>query len=1034
MKPQAFTPESLFRVSGLAVRDPSEDPHVAPGAHLRAWINPGVGFPLRGFTFFPLRTDALDPDNHILVRPLRVFWWVYDDNGAVQPLGENPEMAIKPDRPLYGDILGPDEEGDKDPWISWIRLDIEEFGPVRLSVIGRAGGSQERVLLSRSRGPFALAASRIRRIRLVGEGMVSNAVGLDASLINREYVDSAADRVQWFLPLDDASPWAEPVIGAGAGMERVINGAPRHTSPADLPTARGTGPDDEVWRVERLITDMGVTSVRSLLQQAYSDPGTYPGRHRTALTIPSGKQKATTELGTVETVIAAAADPGVARWLGLSSPVQVNLGADTAPIAWVAVGVWAIDPAAKVAAGIPNTTVGDLMTAMQSAGPDGKAMAAWLPAGAPVDQPLLASLGLQQLPLVTPAVIGALPDLPAALVLAADGPAQWTAANTYRQDIAIVGPPPGGPVAFTRSVGGTVRSQHAFIDVNATPRALTLLAGRRELPTGCQGALVDSSVPADGGPVSWQVAEGDEFGRWGEPGTLGATLPPQPPLPAPRPEPHFFADYDLRGAPPGELSPGTITVDVDVPPVDALGPGTVPITRVSVNGHIVDGPFAGDRVQVSFPAAPTQLGERTDQVVTVIFNPSTAGERAATARVHVVDPRRPEPLVTAPRVLWASRRDPVGSAEIDLSWPTGPGHAAYNVYLADERVVTAQLNVFPDSPNRATRAAALHDHQHEPMKRESFTLLTPVPLSVGGTVRFIHTIPGSLQTLQFVRVVPLTGAQVEAPFDDCGLTPVAVPCGDQPPSPLVIVGTEDGELRVQIQAYGVNDTVISRLGSQAPPQYRLSCAAAATTSYLYGTKVDEGALVAVDGSPDAYRADIPAEKLAALPPFVALAVTAQVRYPGEVSTRAGAVPLPSPIANTGGLIDAQPCEWSAPSTPVTAMLTAPAPALQATVRRDAAGAGLDVTFTGLPAQHAQQVAPWRLALWRDTSDGARLWLAPGDASLSVQPPTSSSGGDGWAFSSTELHIHDGDTDAVGYAVQLVDPLGRRGALTVFPAE
>ncbi|MFV8241048.1 hypothetical protein [Mycolicibacterium peregrinum] len=1032
MKPQAFTPESLFRVSGLAVRDPADDPYVATGAHLRAWVNPAIGFPLRGFTFIPLRKDALDPENHILVRPLRVFWWIYDDNGTVQPLGTDPEMAIKPDRPLYGDILGPDEEGNKDPWISWIRLDIEEFSPVQISVIGRAGGNQERILLSRSRAPFALAASRIRRIRLVGDGIARNVVGLDASLINREYVDPAADKVQFLLPLDNVSPWADPVVDAGAGIDRAVAGAPRHTGPADLPTDRDTDAEAEAARVDTLITDMGTTSVRSLLQQAYSDPGAYPNRHRTPLSIPNRTQQATTELGTIQTLITAAADPGIARWLGLSCPVQADVGDDSVPVAWIAVGVWAADPAATVAAGTPNTTVAHLIAAMKSAGPDAQAMTAWLPAGAPVDQPLLTSLGLQQLVLVTPAVIGALPDPPAPLALAADGPAQWTAANTYRQDIAILGPPPAGPVAFTRSDSGAIHSQHAFIDVDGTPRALTLLPGRRDLPTGCQGTLVDSSVPADVGPVSWQVAEGDEFGRWGQPGTLQATPPPRPPLPAPRPEAHYFADYDLRDAPPGALSPGTISVEVDVPPPDALGPGTAPITQTSVNGHIVNAPFPGDRAKVSFPAAQTQTGEIADQIVTATFNPNTADSSSATARVRVVDPRRPRPLSTAPRILWSSRRDPVGGAQIDLSWPAEPGHAAYNVYLADEQVVTAQLGVFPESANRATRAAALYDHQHEPMKRESFTLLTPVPLAAGGTVRFAHTIPGSVQTLQFVRVVPLTHAQVEAPFDGCGLTPVAVPGGDQPPAPVVHIGTKDGGLSVQVQAYGINGTVIARLGNQSPPQYRVSCAAAASTSYLYGTEVDEGPLVPVDGSPDTYRADIAAEKLSALPAFVTIAVTAQVRYPAEVATRPGAAPLPSPIANTGGLVDAHPCEWSAPSTPVAAMVTAPTPALDATVHRDAAGGGLELTFTGLPTQHAQQIAPWRLALWRNTANGERHWITPGDAALTVLPPTPSEV-DGWAFMSAELHIRDAHADAVGYAALLINPLGQAGPLTEFAA-
>lgn len=173
------------------------------------------------------------------------------------------------------------------------------------------------------------------------------------------------------------------MVDAGAGIDRAVAGAPRHTGPADLPTDRDTDAEAEAARVDTLITDMGTTSVRSLLQQAYSDPGAYPSRHRTPLSIPNRTQQATTELGTIQTLITAAADPGIARWLGLSCPVQADVGDDSVPVAWIAVGVWAADPAATVAAGTPNTTVAHLIAAMKSAGPDAQAMTAWLPAGAP---------------------------------------------------------------------------------------------------------------------------------------------------------------------------------------------------------------------------------------------------------------------------------------------------------------------------------------------------------------------------------------------------------------------------------------------------------------------------------------------------------------------------------------------------------------------------------------------------------------------------------------------------------------------------
>lgn len=1021
---QAFTPEALFRVSTLGMRVDT-DPYVAPGAQLRAWVNPAVGFPLRGITFLPLRAQAIDPGNGSLVRPLLVHWWVYDDDGVPQSLGTDLDVPVKPDRPLYGDIVELQEAvGTKDPWISWIRVEVDEDSPVRLSVVGRTGGAHERILVSRSQKPFALAASRIRRIRLTGEGRVRSVIGLDAGLATREHIDYD-NRIRIGLPLEQVSEWADPVDGSGGGMDRVTRGAPWHTGPQEVPTDTD---GDEAARVQKLLDGVGETSVQLLLERAYADPGSYPGRHVTPLEIRDVEQKATTELGSVETLITAAADPGIARWLGLSTPVDADISDDSVPVGWIAVGTWAADPAARVAAG---TTVADLVTTMNAAGPDKPTLAPWvaLAGERPVDQQLLNSCGVVKLTLVTPAVIGALPDLPDAPSPALDGPPTWGGTDIYRQDIALLGTPPAGPVAFTRTVDGAVASQHAFIDVDGTPRALTLLAGRRELNTGCQGALVDSTVPAAKGPVAWYVAESDEFGRWGPPGTLDAVPPPRPLLPPPAPQAYFLADHTLRDAPPGLRVPGTITVAVDVPAPDTLGPGTPPITRVSIDGQAYDAPFPEDRLQVSFPAAPTQLGQVRDQSVTVVFNPDTE-QRSTAAKVHVVDPRRPTPLSTAPRLLWSSRRDPVGAAQIDLSWPTEPGHAAYNVYLADERVVTAQLHVFPASPNRATRAAALYDHQHQHMARESFTLLTPAPLPAGGTVRFAHTLPGSLQTLQFLRIVPLTGAQVEANFDACGLTPAAVPGGDQPPAPLVRVDAGGGSVRVQVEAHGINAHVIERLGSQSPPEYRVRCTAAAT-SYLYGSTVDEGHLVEVAGTPDTYTAVVPDEKLASLPPFVPLGVTAQVRYPAEVSTEPGAAPLPSPIVTTAGLIDAQPADWSAPSAPVIAMTTAPTPDLDVEVRRD--GAGVALTVRNLPPQHTLQVKPWRLYLWRVMGDGELRSLAPGDADIVVDP-VAAPPGEGWEFTSATVRVRDGLADVAGYATMLLNPLDQAGPLTRHPVQ
>jgi hypothetical protein len=408
--------------------------------------------------------------------------------------------------------------------------------------------------------------------------------------------------------------------------------------------------------------------------------------------------------------------------------------------------------------------------------------------------------------------------------------------------------------------------------------------------------------------------------------------------------------------------------------------------------------------------------------VAVAFG-SQAGSASTVLRVRVVDPRRPASIVTAPRILWTTRPNPAGSAEIDLRWSAAPGHAGYRVYVADERVIAAQLGIDPASPNRAIRAAALCEHQHEPMRREAFTLITDTPLDAGGdgSVRLVHPLGGALQTVQFVRIVPLSGAEVEAPFNDCGLVPVAIPAPDQPPTPAIHVGGDGDQPTVEVEAHGVNGTVIKRLQSGLPdaPEYRIQCSDAATGSYLYGALLDEGKLTAAAGDPDTYHASVPADTLAKLPAFVSVALTAQVRYPAEVSTMPGALPLPSPVGRTAGPLDRQPSQWSAPSAPVTAMRTAPAPDYAATAHRTATG--VDVVISGLPVTHPKQVAPWRLVLWRKTTNGDLDRLDPTDPELSVQPAVSA-GVDGWEIP-PNLSVLDTDPNTDGYQAVLIDPLG-----------
>jgi hypothetical protein len=237
----------------------------------------------------------------------------------------------------------------------------------------------------------------------------------------------------------------------------------------------------------------------------------------------------------------------------------------------------------------------------------------------------------------------------------------------------------------------------------------------------------------------------------------------------------------------------------------------------------------------------------------------------------------------------------------------------------------------------------------------------------------------------------------------------------------VRVGADGDQLTVDVVAHGVNSTVIGRLQAELadPPEYRMRCSDVTAPSYLYGEVLCEGKLDADGDDPDSYRGHVPADTLAKLPAFVLVALTAQVRYPAEVSTKPGAVPLPSPIARTAGLLDRQPSEWGPPSAPVTAMRTAPAPEFTVSAQRSATG--VDVVFSGLPTTHPHQVAPWRLLLWRKDTNGDMQRLDPADPALTVQPAVTACAA-GWE-APADLQVHDTAPDIDGYLVAIVDPLG-----------
>jgi hypothetical protein len=202
-------------------------------------------------------------------------------------------------------------------------------------------------------------------------------------------------------------------------------------------------------------------------------------------------------------------------------------------------------------------------------------------------------------------------------------------------------------------------------------------------------------------------------------------------------------------------------------------------------------------------AAPAlSPGASTTVTVTTRFRDS-AGRVSldGQARRRVFDPRPVAP-------------NPTGKAELALMWNAPSPLARYRVYLGDERRLANALQLTPADlgSTRAARAktGALAD-------KGLFTLLTEQPLlpDADGVVRFQYQLPGGLSGVQFMRIVPVTGAGVEAPFATCGLVPVAVPFSEHPNAPTVRVIPVAGGVQVEVLAYGFTLETLAQYGYPA---------------------------------------------------------------------------------------------------------------------------------------------------------------------------------------------------------------------------
>ncbi|WP_404292113.1 hypothetical protein ACD578_07770 [Microvirga sp. RSM25] len=1019
-----FTPRSLLQVGSLLTHD---DPNVADGWHIVIRTHEALGLPLHPFVALPLTsvemTDLL----------------LYREDGVRARLPINPadNKIVRVGDPVTL----------SDPRIVAIAVTVAPGSNIQVCVT--EAGHPERIIAQRTlpdtsnslicRFPISGRA----QLLFLGSGLVTDIIALRFNGSIAELFSPPLEPVRTFgLPIEGDHRWYVGGEGPDRALARVEEGAPRRLSPIDRPdgTLVATAPSVDVKRV-RAMADTVLKAVAVGVDHPSPDP-----RERrwgeTGSTLLATDQS-TVSLSAPAALQTFAGDPSLARFLGFSLPVRSNFDRETI---WAVAALFAVEPQDALGGG---TRLGDVLMPMS------QDMAALRETLMEFYQPVKdVAHTLEQVNRVVVPIIGvALPaelDQPSPPKLSAWSSAWHTRTSRrtsatqaahvgWRQIIELSAPRRLGMLAVTRDHGtGLILLNQAipnFPEHHVPIFSAGQPKGSAKMPLPAN-AIVDLGVPESASAATWTIFAADEFGRWADSESLTAAAPTRPRPPVPRPQ-VLLVRNDSDPGPTGKHSPGTIRIIVPVPSPNRLAPGAMPIEKIEiVIAGLVSRTFAppdapATEIMFDIAAPALALGEMLPVAWTVRFRdalpPVSPNESTAQGTLEIRDGRRPLPQQTSRTLIWTTRRDATGQAELALGWSaTAP---AYHVWLTSEETLRAPLNLtdpaFAGLP-RAVRATRIYDalqdrgvRQNLPDDRPLFTRLTDRPITASNdTVEYRFALLGASDTVNFLRIVPISATGVEAPFASCGIIPVAVPGEAVPPPPTVVVRTDQGRVHVDITVGGIDTALLKRLQQtdSAAPECRIRRVMNRTTDPLYFCEVGRVNLEVSAAEPGVWTASFVDSKAGTkpLPTFVSLAYVAELRFPPELAVIRDALIPPvdmgvEPIGATLGV--AVESQWSSASVPVTTTLvpdTPPPPQLLTVTAQP--GEKVAISAPDLPVAHPRAIGRYHLLIWPERDDGSKM--EPIRLEISELPLT---------------HELDPGGDVHAIVAAIVDPLGRLGA-------
>ncbi len=831
-----------WALSALAL-DGQNDPHLAPGRHLRLMPAPALGLPL-----LPLRVHRANlgnPATAVVGVGQTAIW-----RGDVRCTdSQGYELTLPFTLPADGrvDVWLP--AGTAAPTIH-VELDPAVNFDVVAELLGHSAGS-ESVLTQRSAKPYTLSAARVEHLRLRGKGRVLTIRWVNAAAVAMRYSIGAPWR-SWSLPLAQSQNFYTPSADAlAAAQSRVGRGAPRREPLPQVPQVAGPSaaplipqPVQAEW-IRLAAVRQDISGWLPKLTGIVGSP------HAEVVKHTSGNPAGTPDsveiaLPLVESLWLSALDPGLARWIGFAD-IDEDPELLTAPgdvVAYVVAGIWQASRTRWWQQDPHATLLAPAALSSNAAFDTDKRL--------PLARPVLAAPPYWSLMTVAATAVGVPAARPAPPYFEAVRHRAWLPAvpPAARREVVLelgaLGVGPG--LAIARMENGDWKAVNRK---RSDGRVLPLVAGPPaatppppDAPAGMRGRVLDRRALA--GELGYRAAQCDLLGRWSEWSLGKGAAAPRPAPPVPQPSLHpFWADE--ASWPVSDAMAASLRVSVPVPFNDKLAPGSRPLSALRLqigNSPVFDTPLppgpGGDTLVVTKPGPALQPCTSTTVKVVAWWVAGVDVSKASEPLERPLhDPRPPAPVSFEAALAFGSRPDATGKSRIELRWTPPSGQALARVVHASETVLLSRIRnaiatpAQPDAPAQVswraalqlalnaimaattlpTRAAAIVAHTSL-YPRAWFELLERDPRlqPVPEAGRHVHEVSGKLQTLALFRVVPVSASNVEGAFNSAPMIAFAVPNLLPPPQPLV-----------EVRAGATSATLIVTVPPAAEPalRYRL---------------------------------------------------------------------------------------------------------------------------------------------------------------------------------------------------------------------